>query len=71
MWEAIAGYLPIAGGTVATLAVARYLWAAQAIAGIVRMLAIIVVMIGLGSIFGVVDLGRLVDLVTIGLETVR
>ena len=70
MWEAIAGYLPIAGGTVATLAVARYLWAAQAIAGIVRMLAIIVVMIGLGSIFGVVDLGRLVDLVSTAIELV-
>ena len=70
MWEAIAGYLPIAGGTVATLAVARYLWAAQAIAGIVRMLAIIVVMIGLGSIFGVVDLGWLVDLVSTAIELV-
>lgn len=70
MWDAIAGYLPIAGGTVATLAVARYLWAAQAIAGIVRMLAIIVVMIGLGSIFGVVDIGRLVDLVSTAIELV-
>lgn len=68
MFEAIAGYLPIAGGTVATLAVARYLWAAQAIAGIVRMLAIIVVMIGLGSVAGVVDLGRLVELVSFTAE---
>ena len=64
MIDVLASNLPIAAGTIGALALARYVWAAQRIAGVARVLAIVLVLVGLGGAAGVVDLGRLVDLIT-------
>ena len=57
-------HLPLAAGTLGTLAIARYLWAAQKIASVARIGAVIVVLVGIGGATGVVDMARLVDLLT-------
>jgi hypothetical protein len=66
MIEQLGSMLPIAAGSVGTLAVARWLWMAGKVAQVARIIAVIMVLVVLGAVAGVVDLGRLLELARMG-----
>lgn len=66
MIDQLGSMLPIAAGSVGTLAVARWLWMAGKVAQVARIVAIIMVLVVVGAVAGVVDLARLLELIQMG-----
>ena len=65
------GLMLAGGGTVGALALARWCYRAYALAKFARTLALIFALFGVGAAAGVVDVGRLLELIRLGLEVVR
>lgn len=60
--ELLARYGVAAGGGLTLLIVGRWLLRAQKIAAYLQMAGLIVIVLGIGSVLGVVDLGRAMEL---------
>lgn len=62
--EYLATYGVAAGGGISLLIVGRWLLRAQAIAAYLKMSGLIVIVLGVGSVLGVVDLARAAELLS-------